>query len=60
MGIGQFFMGLAMVFVSLIGLILASKAHDGAIYWSGLAICAFGVLFVYGMIGRYAGKGGHG
>jgi len=42
-------MGLAMVLVSLIGLIMASQAVDTAIYLSGLALFVFGVLFVYRM-----------
>jgi hypothetical protein len=47
-------MGLAMVLVSLIGLIMASQAVDTAIYLSGLALFMFGVLFVYRMVQKYA------
>ncbi|MEL0113689.1 MAG: hypothetical protein VW835_18295 [Rickettsiales bacterium] len=49
MGSGRTVMGLAMVLVSLIGLIMASQAVDTAIYLSGLALFVFGVLFVYRM-----------
>ena len=54
-GGGRFVLGLAMVLVSLIGLTLASRAADAAFYWVGLAFAGFGVLFIYGMIVRYAG-----
>lgn len=54
MGSGRTVMGLAMVLVSLIGLIMASQAVDTGIYLSGLAIFAFGVLFVYRMVQKYA------
>lgn len=54
-GIGKFLIGVAMGLVSLTGLMIASRATDDAFYWVGLTFAAFGVLFIYGMVHRYAG-----
>ena len=55
-GIGTFIIGVAMGLLSLIGLVVASHAADSAFYWIGLVFAAFGILYIYGMILRYAGK----
>jgi hypothetical protein len=45
-------MGAVMILVALLGLFLASRAHDTMFGYFGLAIFAFGVLFIFGMILR--------
>jgi hypothetical protein len=54
-GVGKWVLGGAMGVLSLIGLIMARNAVNDAIYWTGLLVFAFGVLFIYGMVARYAG-----
>jgi len=43
-------MGILAVLFGLIGLFMASAAHDFGIYFFGLALAAFGVLFCWWMI----------
>ncbi len=50
-------LGLAMAVLALLGLIIAGNATDNTMYYAGLGLCLFGVLFNYGMIARRAGKG---
>jgi hypothetical protein len=38
--------------LGLIGLFLASGAHDGAIYGFGIAVFVFSVLFVFMLVKR--------
>lgn len=51
-------LGIAMTLLALLGLAVAANAADGTMHWVGLFLCAFGVLFNYGMIARNAGRGG--
>ncbi len=48
-------MGTAMAVLALLGLIIASNATDNTMYYVGLGLCLFGVLFNYGMIARRTG-----
>lgn len=48
-------LGIAMAVLVLVGLILASHAADSVMYYVGLGLCAFGVLFDYGLISRNSG-----
>ncbi len=57
--IGAWIMGLFMTLVALIGLTLASAAADGTMYWVGLVLFGFGVLFIFRLIGRHTGGAGH-
>lgn len=57
-GLGKFIIGVAMGLIGLLGLTIASRAADEAFYWTGLIFAAFGVLFIYGMLLRYAGADG--
>lgn len=57
--IGVWIMGLAMTLVSLIGLSLAAAAADGTMYWVGLLLFVFGVMFIFRLIGRHTGGAGH-
>jgi hypothetical protein len=47
-----------MTLLALLGLAIAANATDGTMTWVGLFLCAFGVLFSYGMIARYSGGSG--
>lgn len=46
-----------MAILGLLGLFLASRAVDPVIYWTGLGVFAFAVLFCYYLIGRNVGRG---
>jgi hypothetical protein len=54
--IGPWILGAAMGLLSLFGLFLASAAHDDVFYGTGLALFLFGILFIFGLIHRYAGR----
>ena len=47
--------GFLVAFGGLIGLFVASRAHDGFTYLFGLLIFAFAVLFIFGLIARHVG-----
>ena len=49
-------LGTCMAVVALLGLIMASQATDPMIYYVGLGLCLFGVLFNYGLVARNSGK----
>ena len=49
-------MGIAMVVLALFGLIVASQATDTTMYYVGLGLCLFGVLFNYGLVARHSSK----
>lgn len=53
---GQWVLGALMGLLSLIGLLLASRAHEGALYVVGLLLFAFGVAFNYWLVARNTGK----
>lgn len=48
-------LGIVMAALVLLGLIIASHAADLIMYYVGLGLCLFGVLFNYGMISRHSG-----
>ncbi len=54
-GIGKWLLGAALGLLGLIGLVIASGATDRVFYWTGLVLFLFSVVFIYGMINRYAG-----
>jgi len=59
--IGNWLMGVAIGLIGLIGLIAASGARDRGFYLFGLALFAFAVLFIFGLIRRgteIEGEGG--
>ena len=53
--IGAWILGAAMVFIALLGLVMASQAVDTIFYVTGLALSAFGVLFVFVLIRQNTG-----
>jgi hypothetical protein len=50
--IGNWIVGAAMAVLALIGLIVSARAHDTTMYWVGLVVFAFGVLFIFHMVKR--------
>lgn len=50
-------LGFAMAVLAVLGLIIAGNATDTTMYYAGLGLCLFGVLFNYGMVARRTGKG---
>lgn len=55
MMMGQWIFAVAMGLVSLLGLFLASRAHDGMLSFAGLALFAFGVGFIFWLIAKNTG-----
>jgi hypothetical protein len=53
---GTWILGAVMGVVALFGLFLASRAQDGTFYYFGLAVFAFAVLFIFGMVVRATGQ----
>ncbi len=49
-------LGIVMALLALVGLVMASQAHDDVFYGVGLGLCLFGALFVFGLIGRHVGR----
>ena len=45
-------MGVTAAVVSLVGLFLASRAHEGTFYYVGLAVAALGIAFIFVLITR--------
>jgi hypothetical protein len=48
--------GLLMAAMGLIGLLLASGAHDDGMYVFGLSMAGWAVLFVFGLMRRHFNK----
>jgi hypothetical protein len=46
-----------MGLLSLLGLVLAAAAQDSAFAAFGFALFLFGILFIFGLIGKYVGRG---
>lgn len=44
--------GIAMGLLSLLGLVIASRATDDVIYWTAIGLVLFGILFNYYLVGR--------
>ncbi|NJO36871.1 MAG: hypothetical protein HC871_03635 [Rhizobiales bacterium] len=43
-------LGIVMALLALLGLVMASAAVDPVFYATGLALCLFGVLFIFFLI----------
>ena len=52
----QWVLGTVMGLVGLLGLLLASHGHEGALYIIGLMLFAFAVAFNYWLIVRNTGQ----
>lgn len=51
-----FIVGGLMGIVSLLGLFLASRAHDGMFHLFGLLLCLFGIAFIFALIHKATGQ----
>ena len=49
-------LAVVMGLVALLGLVMASQAGDQIFYGTGLALFAFGVLFIFVIINRNIGR----
>lgn len=49
-------LGVVLGVISLVGLVIASRAHDGAFYATGLGLFVFGVVLIFVLIGRHVGR----
>jgi uncharacterized membrane protein len=54
--IAPWILGALVALLSLFGLFMASGATDAGFYHVGLLFFLFGVLFIFGLIGRYVGR----
>lgn len=52
---GQWIFGAVMALLSLLGLFIASRAHDPIFYAVGLVIFAFGLAFIFWLIAKNTG-----
>jgi hypothetical protein len=55
MMMGQWIFAVAMGLMSLLGLLLASRAHDQMLSFAGLALFAFGIAFIFWLIAKNTG-----
>jgi hypothetical protein len=53
---GIWIAGFMMGLLSLLGLVLAGAAQDATFHTFGLALFLFGILFIFGLIGKYVGR----
>jgi hypothetical protein len=51
-----FVVGAIMGVIALLGLFLASRAHDGMFYVFGLLLFLFGVVFIFSLIAKHTGQ----
>ena len=56
---GEWIFGVVMALLSMIGLFMASRAHDGVLEWAGYLLTAFGLAFVFWLIARNTGHPAH-
>jgi hypothetical protein len=54
--IGAWILGACLALLSLLGLFMARGAKDQFFYGVGLIFFIFGVLFIFGLIGRHVGR----
>jgi hypothetical protein len=54
---GIWIAGFVMGLLSLLGLVLAAAAQDSTFAAFGFALFLFGILFIFGLIGKYVGRG---
>jgi hypothetical protein len=58
-GAGSWVLGAVVGLVGMIGLFLASRADDATLYWVGMLIFLFAVLFVFNLIVAHTGNKDH-
>jgi hypothetical protein len=54
---GNWIYGGLLGLLAFLGLLLASRAQDAAFEWTGLALFAFAVLLIFGLVHRNTGRG---
>ncbi len=47
--------GVILAVLALVGLFMASRAHDAMIYTIGLLLFGFALAFIFGLIARHTG-----
>ena len=52
---GRWVFGAIMGLIGALGLFMASRAADQTFYWTGLVFFLFGVIAIFGLIGRAYG-----
>lgn len=52
---GAWILGIVMGLLALLGLVMASAAVDPIFYGTGLALTAFGILFIFVLIKQNTG-----
>ena len=50
---GRFLLGVSFVVMALLGLIMASRADDGAFAFAGYVFAAAGILLTYQLLGTH-------
>ena len=50
--VSKWVVGAAISVLALVGLIVSARAQDATMYWVGLAIFVFAVLFIFHMVKR--------
>ncbi len=50
--VSKWVVGATISVLALVGLIVSARAQDATMYWVGLAIFAFAVLFIFHMVKR--------
>lgn len=56
---GDWIFGVAMALLSLVGLLVASRAHEAAMSGVGFLLTAFGLAFIFWLIARNTGHPKH-
>ena len=57
---GRVAVGVMMVVFGIVGLLLASGAHDDEMYVFGFSLAGFAFLFVFGLVKRHYDHRDHG
>ena len=56
---GAWIFGVVMALLSLVGLFIASRAHDAMMYAVGFLLTAFGLAFIFWLIAKNTGHPKH-
>lgn len=46
----RWLVGAALAVLGLVGLLISSRAHDAAMYWTGLLFFVFSIVLIFGLI----------
>mgnify|MGYP000526492068 CR=1 FL=1 len=56
---GEWIFGVVMALLSIVGLFMASRAHDAVLESAGFLLTAFGLAFIFWLIARNTGHPAH-